>query len=193
MPLVDMRDMLNHAYHNSYAVGGFELQSLDFLDAIVKAAENCRAPVILNLVEFHFEHYDFELLMAAAEKAARRATIPVALHLDHCHSLELAVRAINLGCNSLMVDAAHDPFPANVAQTRQVVEMAHGCGITVEGEVGYDAGLALADTNGTGNETSFTSVEEVWIVWRFRSGPCMGGYADAPNSISNGSSASMTR
>ena len=87
MPQVDMRDMLNHAYRNGYAVGGFELLSLDFLEAIIRAAENCRAPVILNLVEFHFGHYDFELLMAAAEKAARRATVPVALHLNHGSSL----------------------------------------------------------------------------------------------------------
>lgn len=160
MPLVDTRDMLNHARHHGYAVGGFELLSLDFLEAIIQAAETCRAPVILNLVEFHFEHYDFEFVIAAAEKAARRATVPVALHLDHCHSFELAVRAINLGCNSLMLDAAHEPFSTNVAQTRQVVEMAHGCGISVEGELGYDAGLTVVDANNHAGESSYTSVEE---------------------------------
>lgn len=160
MPLVDMRDMLNHAYHNSYAVGGFEILTLDFIEAVITAAENCRAPVILNLVDFHREHYDFELLMAAAEKAAQRATIPVALHLDHCHSRDEAIRAINLGCNSIMVDASHDSFPINVTKTHDVVTTAHNCGICVEGEVGYDAGIAVADTNGQSNDTSFTSVEE---------------------------------
>ncbi len=158
MPLVDMRDMLNHAYRNGYAVGGFELTSLDFLDAIIRAAENCRAPVILNLVEFHFEHYDFELIMAAAEKAARRATVPVALHLDHGRSPGSVVRAINLGCNGVMLDASHESFPNNVAQTRQVVETAHGCGVTVEGELGYDAGMP-ADGEEAG-ESSYTSIEE---------------------------------
>jgi len=160
--MVDMRDMLHHAYRNGYAVGGFELLSLDFLEAIVRAAENCRAPVILNLVEFHFGHYDFELLMAAAEKAARRATVPVALHLDHGSSLASAVRAINLGCNSVMVDASHDPFPNNVTQTRQAVEMAHGCGVTVEGELGYDAGMPGEGEEAAGHsgETSYTSIEE---------------------------------
>ena len=162
MPLVDMRDTLNHAYRNSYAVGGFELMSLDFLEAIVEAAEYCRAPVILNLVEFHFGHYDFELVMAAAEKAARRATVPVALHLDHGRSPAAAARAINLGCNSVMLDASHDPFPSNVAQTRQVVEMAHGCGVTVEGELGYDAGMPgeAEETARHSGATSYTSVEE---------------------------------
>jgi fructose-bisphosphate aldolase, class II len=162
MPQVDMCDMLNHAYRNGYAVGGFELLGLDFLEAIVRAAENCRAPVILNLVEFHFGSYDFELLMAAAEKAARRATVPVALHLDHGGSLASAVRAINLGCNSVMVDASHEPFPNNVAQTRRAVETAHGCGVAVEGELGYDAGVPVEgeEADGHAGETSYTSIEE---------------------------------
>jgi fructose-bisphosphate aldolase class II len=162
MPLVDMRDMLNHAYRNSYAVGGFELLSLDFLEAILQAAENCRAPVVLNLVEFHSGHHDFELVMAAAEKAAKRATVPVALHFDHARSLDSTVRAINLGCNGVMLDASHESFPTNVAQTRQVVETAHGCGVTVEGELGYDTGMAEEgeDAAGHAGEASYTSVEE---------------------------------
>jgi fructose-bisphosphate aldolase class II len=160
MPLVDMRDMLKHACHNSYAVGGFELLSLDFLEAVIQAAESCRAPVILNVVEPHFEHYDFECVIAAAEKAARRATVPIALHLDHCHSWEMAVRAINLGCNSLMLDAGHEPFASNVAQTRKVVEMVHACGMCVEGELGYDTGLIAVETQSETGDTGYTSVEE---------------------------------
>lgn len=158
MPLVNMRDMLNHAYRNSYAVGGFELLSLDFLEAIIQAAEHCRAPVVLNLVEFHSEHHDFDLVVAAAEAAARRATVPVALHFDHAHSLAAVVRAINLGCNGVMLDASHEAFPTNVAQTRQVVETAHGCGVTVEGELGYDTGMA--EEGEDADEVSYTSVEE---------------------------------
>ena len=141
MPLVDMRDMLQHAYRNGYAVGGFDLVSLDFLEAILQAAEKCRSPVILSLAESHFEYYDFELAMAAVEKAADRADVPVAIHLDHGASYESAVRAINLGCNGVMVDASQDTFPVNVAQTKRVVDMAHACGITVEGELGYVAGV----------------------------------------------------
>ena len=132
MPLVDMRDMLNHAYRNGYAVGGFDLVSLDFLEAIITAAEHTRSPVILSLAESHFEYYDFELAMAATERAARRASVPVAIHLDHGASFDSAVRAINLGCNGVMVDASHMDFPNNVATTQLVVEMAHACGIGVE-------------------------------------------------------------
>ncbi len=160
MPLVDMRDMLNHAYRNSYAVGGFDLVSLDFLEAILAAAENCRSPVILSLAESHFGHYDFELAMAATEKAARRAAVPVAIHLDHGASYESAVRAVNVGCNGVMVDAAHESFPANVAHTRRVVEMAHACGVAVEGELGYVAGVEGEDAARHPGENEYTSVEE---------------------------------
>lgn len=152
MPLIDMGDMLKHAYRNGYAVGGFDLVSLDFLEAIIKAAENCRSPVILSLAESHFGHYDFELAMAATEKAARRASVPVAIHLDYGSSHESAVRAINLGCNGVTVDASHESFPSNVAQTRRVVEMAHACGVAVEGGLGRVAGAE--------GENKYTAVEE---------------------------------
>ena len=73
MPLVNMKDMLQHAYDNSYAVGAFQVVSLDFVRAVLDAAEACRAPVILSLTESHFEYYDFDLLMPAVETAAQRA------------------------------------------------------------------------------------------------------------------------
>ena len=75
MPLVNMRDMVQHAYHNGYAVGGFDLVSLDFLEAILSAAEARRSPVILSLAESHFDYYDFRLAMAATEAAAQRASL----------------------------------------------------------------------------------------------------------------------
>ncbi len=160
MPLVNMRDMLNHAYQNSYAVGGFDLVSLDFLEAIVSAAEAQRAPVILSLAESHFEHYDFELAMAAVEIAAKRATVPVAIHLDHGASLESAVKAINLGCNGVMVDASQENFAENVATTQKIVNMAHGCGVPVEGELGYVAGVEGEDAEKHPGEVVYTSVAE---------------------------------
>lgn len=160
MPLVDMRDMLDHAYRNGYAVGAFDLVSLDFLQAIVDAAERCRSPVILSLAESHFEYYDFELAMAATEAAARRAGVPIAIHLDHGASLDSAVNAIRLGANGVMVDASHEPFLENVERTRRVVEMAHACGVPVEGELGYVAGVEGEDAEKHPGEMVYTSVEE---------------------------------
>jgi fructose-bisphosphate aldolase class II len=160
MPHVDMQAMLDHAYRNRYAVGALDLVSLDFLEAIVAGAEAQRAPVILSLAESHFEYYDFELAMAATVAAARRASVPVAIHLDRGASYESAVRAINLGCNGVMVDASHAPFAENVAATRAVVEMAHACGVAVEGELGYVAGVEGEDAEKHPGEVVYTAPEE---------------------------------
>jgi len=160
MPLVNMRDMLDHAYQNQYAVGGFDLVSLDFLEAIIAAAEATRSPVILSLAESHFEYYDFELAMAAAEAAAKRTVIPVAIHLDHGASYDSAVHAINLGCNGVMVDASHEPLEENIATTKRIVDMAHACGVPVEGELGYVAGVEGEDAEKHPGEVVYTSTGE---------------------------------
>lgn len=160
MPLVNMRDMLVHAYHNGYAVGGFDLVSLDFLEAIMAAAEAKRSPVILSLAESHFEYYDFKLAMTAVELAAKQSTVPVAIHLDHGASFESAVDAINAGCNGVMVDASHETFEGNVATTKKIVDMAHACGVPVEGELGYVAGVEGEDAEKHPGEVVYTSVDE---------------------------------
>jgi len=160
MPLVQMGEMLTHAYRNRYAVGAFDVVSLDFITGVLDAAERCQAPVILSLAESHFGYFDFQLLMPAVEAAARRASVPVAIHLDHGASLESAVRAINLGCNGVMVDASSAPFEENVARTREVVEMAHGCGVPVEGELGYVPGIEGEDALRHPGAVAYTTVEE---------------------------------
>lgn len=160
MALVDMRDLLLHAYRNKYAVGAFDLVSLDFLEAIIAAAERRRAPVILSLAESHFGHYDFEPAMAATVAAARRTRVPAAIHFDHGASLESAVRAINLGCTGVMVDASSLPLEDNIAATRAVVEMARGCGVPVEGELGYVAGVEGEDAEKHPGEIVCTAPDE---------------------------------
>jgi fructose-bisphosphate aldolase class II len=160
MPLVDMRDMLNHAYHNNYAIGGFGLTSLDFLEAIITAAESCRSPVILNVSESLSEHYDFEFIMPAVEHAAQIAKVPIAIHFDHGKKYESIVRAINLGCNSVMIDASSEAFPNNIAQTSLVANMAHACGLTVEGALGYVGGTEGENAVNHLGECVNTSAEE---------------------------------
>jgi fructose-bisphosphate aldolase class II len=160
MPIVDMKQMLDHAYRHGYAVGAFDVVSLDFVTGIMEAAERSRSPVILSLAESHFEYFDFELLLSAVEAAAKRATVPVAIHLDHGMSIELAIKSINLGCNGVMVDASHHPFDDNVALTRAVAGMAHGCGVPVEGELGYVPGVEGEDAERHPGEIAYTSVSE---------------------------------
>jgi fructose-bisphosphate aldolase class II len=160
MPLVNISDMLHHAHQHRYAVGAFDVVSLDFIEGVMAAAESLRAPIILSLAESHFEVFDFELLMAAVERAAERSTVPVAIHLDHGSSLESAVRAINSGCTGVMVDASSLPLDENIARTREVVEMARGCGVPVEGELGYVPGVEGEDAARHPGELVYTTVEE---------------------------------
>jgi fructose-bisphosphate aldolase class II len=160
MPLVHMNDMLNHAYRHGYAVGAFAVVSLDFLEGIMDAAEESRSPVILNLTESHFDYYDFDLLAPAVLAAAKRARVPVAIHLDHGKSPDSAERAIQAGCSGVMVDASHLPFDQNLQFTRQTTALAHACGVAVEGELGYVAGGKGENAEKHGGELAYTSPAE---------------------------------
>ncbi|MHB1779241.1 class II fructose-bisphosphate aldolase [Acidithiobacillus sp.] len=160
MPLVHMKDLLNHAYAHGYAVGAFDVVSLEFVEGVMAAAERSRAPVILSLAESHLEHYDFELLMSGVEAAARRSAVPVALHFDRGANLEAAVRAIRLGCNGVMVDASQSTFSDNLTRTKAVVEMAHACGVPVEGDLGYIPGVAGMDAQRHPATLPYTTVAE---------------------------------
>jgi fructose-bisphosphate aldolase class II len=118
MPLVNMKEMLLHAYENGYATGAFDLINLDFLKGVLDAAERSAAPVILSLSESQVDSNDFELLMPAVEMAARKASVPVAIHLDHGRSLQSAVKAINRGCNGVMLGTSHIPQDDNIRSIR---------------------------------------------------------------------------
>ena len=160
MPLVHMKDMLNHAHEHHYAVGAFDLVSLDFLEGILAAAERCRGPVILSLAESHFGYFDFELLISAVEAAARRGSVLVAIHLDHGPNQKNAASAINRGCNGVMVDASDQPFDENFRLTREVVTLAHSCGVPVEGELGYVPGVEGEDAERHAGEIAYTTIGE---------------------------------
>jgi fructose-bisphosphate aldolase class II len=152
MPLVQMQDMLRHAYENKYAVGAFDVVGLELLQGVINAAENCRSPVILGLAEPHLEHFDIELLAPAVEAAARRSSVPVAIHYDHGSGVDSVIDGIRHGCNGVMVDASHRSLQENIETTKAVVKMAHSCGVPVEAELGY-----VPDS---GDDLVFTSVEE---------------------------------
>jgi fructose-bisphosphate aldolase class II len=144
--------MVDHAYEHSYAVGAFELVNLEVLQGVMAAAERCRAPVILSLCETHADTFDFELLSGAVERAAERASVPVAIHFHHGRDLESAAQAINAGCNGVMVDGSERPLGENIEMTRKVVAMARCCGVPVEGILGVvpeaEGDGARRDTNG---------------------------------------------
>ena len=160
MPLVHMGDMLRHAYEHRYAVAAFDVVSLDFISGIIAAAEEKQAPVIISLAESPFEYFNFELLMSAVVQAARGTSVPVAIHLDHGQSMESAINGINQGCTGVMVDASNLPLKDNTRQTKAIVEVAHACGIPVEGELGYVPGVEGEDAERHPGEVAYTSAAE---------------------------------
>lgn len=155
MPLVDMHDLLNHAARNQYAVAAFGLPSTDLMAAVLAAAERCRAPAILSVDESDFSHGDLELAIVAAERAAQRASVPVALQYRGGASLAAAVRAINLGCNGVSVRAAQASFPAAVSATRGVSDVMRACGIAVEGRLGHAGEPDSAGASSVEEERAF--------------------------------------
>lgn len=136
MPLVDMKDLMQHACQNRYAVGAFEVAGLDCLGSILEAAEHCRAPVILNLALRGNMDHEIEVIMPAVEAAARRSEIPVAIHM-RCEADNLAVtEAIRLGANSVGIADIQGAFHEQVRRTRASVDLTHGCGVPLEAGLG---------------------------------------------------------
>lgn len=143
MPLVSMLEMLNKAKSEGYAVGQFNINNLEFTQAILQAAEEEKSPVILGVSEGAARYMGGFKLCVEMTKALMeeyKITVPVAIHLDHGSSFEKCAKAIQAGFTSVMIDASHHPFEENVAITSKVVELAHFHGVSVEAELGTVGG-----------------------------------------------------
>ncbi|GEN34474.1 MULTISPECIES: class II fructose-1,6-bisphosphate aldolase [Aneurinibacillus] len=143
MPLVSMTDMLNKAVEGKYAVGQFNLNNLEFTQAILQAAEEEKSPVILGVSEGAARYMGGFKLVVAMVKALMeeyKTTVPVAIHLDHGSSFEKCVEAIHAGFTSVMIDGSHYPLEENIALTKRVVDVAHALGVSVEAELGRIGG-----------------------------------------------------
>lgn len=139
--LVTGKEILMHADKNGYAVGAFNVVNMEMTQAIVAAAEEEKAPVIIQTTEGALKYAGIEYLAAMIKLAAKKASVPVALHLDHGTSFKTAMNCIRNGWTSVMIDGSHFPFEENVAVTKQVVEAAHSCGVSVEAELGRLGGI----------------------------------------------------
>lgn len=143
MPLVSMTEMLNKAKSEGYAVGQFNLNNLEFTQAILQAAEEEKSPVILGVSEGAARYMGgFRTVVKMVEGLLEdyKITVPVAIHLDHGSSFDKCKEAIDAGFTSVMIDASHDPFEQNVETTSKVVEYAHSKGVSVEAELGTVGG-----------------------------------------------------
>ena len=143
MPLVSMTDMLKKAKSEGYAVGQFNINNLEFTQAILQAAQEEKSPVILGVSEGAGRYIGgFKTVVKIVEGLLEdyKVTVPVAIHLDHGSSFDKCKEAIDAGFTSVMIDASHHPFEENIALTKQVVEYAHPKGISVEAELGMVGG-----------------------------------------------------
>ena len=143
MPLVSMKEMLIEAKENGYAVGQYNLNNLEFTQAILEASQEENAPVILGVSEGAARYMSgFYTVVKMVEGLMHdlNITIPVAIHLDHGSSFEKCKEAIDAGFTSVMIDASHSPFEENIEITSKVVEYAHQHGVSVEAELGTVGG-----------------------------------------------------
>ena len=149
--LVSMTDMLNKALEGKYAVGQFNINNLEWTQAVLQAAQEEKSPVILGVSEGAAKYMGGHLVVAAMTSALLETmdiTVPVALHLDHGTSFESCKSAIDAGYSSVMIDKSHFPIDENIAQTKLVVEYAQSKGASVEAEVGTVGGTEDGITGG---------------------------------------------
>lgn len=143
MPLVSMKEMLIKANEGGYAVGQFNINNLEFTQAILQASEEEKSPVILGVSEGAGKYmggFIAVVKMVEGLMESYKITVPVAIHLDHGSSFDKCKEAIDAGFTSIMIDASHHPFEENIEITSKVVEYAHSKGISVEAELGTVGG-----------------------------------------------------
>ena len=142
MALVTTKEMFKKAYHGGYAVGAFNVNNMEIVQAITEACKEENAPVILQVSKGARAYANHTYLVKLVEAAVIECPeIPIALHLDHGDSFETCKSCIDGGFTSVMIDASSKPFEENIAITKKVVEYAHDHGVVVEAELGALAGV----------------------------------------------------
>ncbi|MDA8352169.1 MAG: class II fructose-1,6-bisphosphate aldolase [Firmicutes bacterium] len=141
MSLVPMTEFLPRAKKEGFAVGQFNMNNLEFVQGIAAAAKEEQSPFIFGVSEGAMRYMGIEYVVAMARIAAQESGVPVALHLDHGSSFEVAMKCIQAGFSSVMFDGSHYPYEENIRLTREVVKAAHAVGVSVEGELGTIGGV----------------------------------------------------
>ncbi len=158
MALVTTKEMFKKAYEGHYAVGAFNINNMEIIQAITEAAAEVQSPVVLQVSAGARKYAKHEYLMALAKAAVADSGIDLALHLDHGADFEICKSCIDGGFTSVMIDGSHHSYEDNVALTRKVVEYAHAHGVVVEGELGVLAGV---EDDVVAEHSSYTRPEEV--------------------------------
>jgi len=159
MPLVTVKEMLNAAEKGNYAVGAFNCNNMEIIQAIVQAAEEEDSPVIVQASQGAIKYAGLEYITALTKLAAGQTKVPVALHLDHGTSFEQAVKCIQHGFTSVMIDGSAHPLSENIELTNKVIEVARATGVSVEAELGKIGGTE-DDITVDEKEATFTDPQE---------------------------------
>ena len=140
MPLVPVKDLLEKAEAGGYAVGAFNCNNMEIIQAIIEAAEKEKAPVIVQASQGAIKYAGLEYITALTRVAAENSFVPVGLHLDHGTSFEQAVKCIRHGFTSVMIDGSKLSLADNITLTTRVLEVARAVGVSVEAEIGKIGG-----------------------------------------------------
>ena len=154
MPLVTTKKMLTDAQKGGYAVGAFNVENMEMVQAVISAAIELNSPVILQTTSSTLKYATPDLFFANVKAEAKKADIPVAIHLDHGNGFDIAMKALHAGYTSIMIDGSHRSFEENVEISKKVAEIAHAVDIPVEAELGKVGGKE-DDLDG-GNENPYT-------------------------------------
>ncbi|MDR3149726.1 MAG: class II fructose-1,6-bisphosphate aldolase [Oscillospiraceae bacterium] len=160
MPLVTTTEMFRRAYDGGYAIGAFNVNNMEIVQGITEAAQECGAPLILQVSAGARKYAKHVYLIKLVEAALEDTGLPIALHLDHGADFEICKSCIDGGFTSVMIDGSHHSFEENIAVTKQVADYAHERGVVVEGELGRLAGVE-DEVNVSSADSSYTDPAQV--------------------------------
>jgi ketose-bisphosphate aldolase len=141
MSVLNTEGFLKHATEQRYALCVYNVDTLDYIRAVVEAAEEEKAPIIIETVEQAIEAMGLKCFSRVARQMAEEASVPIGIHLDHGNSFDWVKACLDVGFTSVMIDASHKPLKDNVLITRKVVQLAEKYGAFTEGEIGHVPGI----------------------------------------------------
>ena len=160
MSFVTSEKMLLDAQKGGYAVGAFNVENMEMVMAVIAAAEELRAPLMMQTTPSTIKYAGLDMYLANVKTAAEKASVPVCLHLDHGDSFDLAMRALRVGYTSIMIDGSHNVFEENIAVTKAVADACRPSGIPVEAELGKVGGKEDDLDGGNGGYTDPQEAKE---------------------------------
>lgn len=159
MALVTTKEMFAKAYAGGYAIGAFNINNMEIIQAVADACAEEKSPVILQVSTSALKYAKLPYLRAMVNAAIEDTGIDIALHLDHGPDFEACKMCVDGGFTSVMIDGSSHPFKENIEITKRVVEYAHAHGVTVEGELGKLAGVE-DDVNVSAEDSTYTHPAE---------------------------------